>query len=141
MANPYKNRSANKTFGNLLNNNQSASDYIRNKSEKQMYQKMNKCNFISNGLTQSQFISLNNISAKCNSRYYSYNKANLSMNLVNKLNLANMCVIKTKDNECPASIYLDAVPYTYYIIDPSGYLFGNTVCGIDGYTNYLQCNR
>ena len=37
----------------------------------------------------------------------------------------------------PTTISTDAVPYLDYNIDPCGNLFGNTICGINNYVNYM----
>ena len=37
----------------------------------------------------------------------------------------------------PTTITTDAVPFLDYNIDPSGNLFGNTICGINNWEKYL----
>jgi hypothetical protein len=61
--------------------------------------------------------------------------------LVTKLNLTNIPVIQqNKPYTVPAYLNKTAIPYLDYTIDPSGNLFGNTICGIDNFQNYLQYN-
>jgi hypothetical protein len=61
-----------------------------------------------------------------------FNESNLNRNLITKLNLLNVTVIDTNPSSEP--------PYLAYNIDPSGALFGNSVCGLNNYNNYLECN-
>jgi hypothetical protein len=60
-----------------------------------------------------------------------FNKTNLNRNLITKLNLSNVNVI----DKIPLSD-----PYLAYNIDPDGELFGNSVCGLNNYNNYLEYN-
>ncbi len=72
-----------------------------------------------------------------------FNKNNLNINLVTKLDLEGICVIKDAiDDACPTSIIYSEIPdfYNRYIIDPNGKLFGNTQCGINNFLNYLVYN-
>ena len=72
---------------------------------------------------------------------YSYknsiNKANLNVNLIKKLDLKNVPVISDNNNVSPTTINTTNVPYLNYNIDPSGNLFGNTICGVNNYINYM----
>lgn len=141
MANSYKNvSSAKKAFGNLQSG-QDASDHTKNISMLNMYKNINRCHAYTRVLNSSQLMNIRNMEIMRNSRYYNYNKANLSLNLVSKLNLKNLCVIKVATGLCPAIMDCAYVPYTTYIIDPSGDLFGNTPCGLTNYTNFLECNE
>lgn len=68
-----------------------------------------------------------------------FNYANLNVNLISKLNVKDVCVIKnmhTKD--CPTTISVVPIPSLTYDIDPSGNLFGETTCGLNNFTNYVE---
>ena len=87
--------------------------------------------------------------SKLLNRPVKYNYNNLDINLVTKLNLAGVPVIKKNSTgACPTSIEAPANPssetddyrYTTYTIDPSGNLFGNTECGLANWENYLAPN-
>jgi hypothetical protein len=72
-----------------------------------------------------------------------FNKNNLNINLVTKLDLKDVCVIQDPSgNVCPTTIRYGEIPnfYVRYIIDPNGKLFGNTECGINNFLNYLVYN-
>ena len=52
-----------------------------------------------------------------------------------------MPVIKQNDPYAiPAKLDVTVKPYIYYTIDPSGNLFGNTICGTDNFQQYLLFN-
>lgn len=72
----------------------------------------------------------------------SFDKSNLNINLITKLDLEDVCVIKNNlTNDCPTSIVNNNPIYDKYNIDPEGKLFGNTECGINNWRNYLVYNR
>jgi len=79
----------------------------------------------------------------------SYNKSNLSSNLVTKLDLQNLdssVVPVIEKNGIPSIVPTEivitplTVPYLDYTIDPCGNLFGNTPCGLNNYRQYLVYN-
>ena len=53
-------------------------------------------------------------------------------------NMSN--IFDTSGNNYPTNLSLLTIPYLEYTIDPSGNLFGNTVCGTDNFQNYLVFN-
>jgi len=138
MSNQYNYTTAKNTFGNFGNNN-SASDYIQNISTKTQTCKRIDCLSFKRTQDQNQYLKLKNTKIQRNNKYFSFNKANLNMNLVNKLNLENVCIIKNNDGNCPTDISLNTIPFLTYTIDPSGHFLGNSLCGLDNYTNYLEC--
>jgi hypothetical protein len=78
-----------------------------------------------------------------------YNKSNLSSNLVTKLDLQNYdssVVPVIQNNGPPATVPTEiiitpsTVSYLDYTIDPCGNLFGNTPCGLNNYRQYLVYN-
>jgi hypothetical protein len=60
--------------------------------------------------------------------------------LVTKLNLSGVPVIIDVSGNYPTNLDVTSIPYLDYTIDPSGNLFGNTVCGADNFQNYLEFN-
>jgi len=70
------------------------------------------------------------------------NKANLSINLITKLDLQDVPVMYKFPNDiAPISLSTSDVPYLTYNIDPSGNLFGNTICGVNNFERYMVYNR
>ena len=142
MAHSFKSSSGRSAFG-VFSEPQNAGDYTNNKTAKTTFCLANKCVPSKTVNTQGNLLLLNR-SNKLN--YYrcvnSFNKANLNINLITKLDLKDVPVIKKVDsNEIPIPINLSAdIPYLDYIIDPSGALFGNTICGVNNYVRYLVYN-
>jgi hypothetical protein len=138
MARPFKNSSsANKAFG-VFSESQNAGDYTYNKKAKSTY-----CNakFCTRSLTvgsESNYLLFKR--AKKLSVYpclNSIDKTNLDINLITKLNLTGVPVIEDASGNIPSTINTSATPYKDYKIDPSGNLFGNTICGINNWEKYM----
>jgi hypothetical protein len=143
MAHSFKNYSAKPTFGSNKESN-SAGDYILRKKARATFCTSAACPKIYNLNTQGDLNLLktakylDNVNCRL-----PFNKNNLNINLVTKLDLTDVCVIEdASGNVCPTSIIYDEIPnfYNRYIIDPSGNLFGNTQCGISNFLNYLVYN-
>lgn len=66
----------------------------------------------------------------------------LYINLLTKIDLSNVSVIEDfSGNVVPSTIEANINdPYLRYNIDPGGSLFGNNVCGINNYVNYMVYN-
>jgi hypothetical protein len=66
----------------------------------------------------------------------------LYINLITKINLEDVVVVSDlSGNIHPVKIDTTVEPYLKYNIDPSGNLFGNTVCGINNFENYVIYNN
>lgn len=138
MSNRFNYSNGKRTFGNF-GNSQEASSYIDNLSSKTQTSNQLDCITFNSVKSQGQYLKLKNKKVSRTDNIFSFNKANLNVNLVTKLNLEDVCVIKKNDGGCPTDISLNNIPYLTYNIDPSGSLFGNSTCGLDNYTNYLEC--
>jgi hypothetical protein len=132
------------TFGQFAQL-QSASDYISSKKTKNIYCSQNPC--LPKTVTvrnQGDYL----LSKKAN--YLQYfngldniraSKTNLTNGLITKLDLKDVSVIKnTKTGQSPTTISSSSIPYLDYTIDPSGSLFGNTICGLNNFENYVVYN-
>ena len=158
MAHKLKINSRKNTFG-VFNEPQNAGDYINNKKAKASFCKSynNRCLKLKNtycsedSCFSSTINSQNNLlllkrAAKIdnNFKYVDYmNTSNLNMNLITKLNLANVNVVNPTHVQPPnidAPCTTNIPPYLYFNIDPDGSLFGNTTCGINNFLNYVECN-
>jgi hypothetical protein len=137
MTHPFKNISGNSAFGSLIKP-LDAGYYIYNKKAKATYCVTNSCTpstkigSESNLLLYKRSNVINYFPCK-----YIINKANLEINLITKLNLAEVPVIANSSGNVPTTITSGNLNYN---IDPSGNLFGNTICGINNYLDYLQYN-
>lgn len=134
--------SAKAAFGNF-GIPQNARNYILNKNIKNSFCNNNLCVNRPKFSSQSQMIAWrnsNNLIKKDIAT--SFDKTNLNINLITKLDLKDVCVIKNNvTNQCPTTIVDDNLLYTKYEIDPNGKLFGNNRCDINNFTNYLVYNR
>ena len=97
----------------------------------------------SNETNNQSFINLNYISDRIPTYYF--NKSNLNVNLITKLDLKGVKVIENNlTGQTPTSIVLNpssGIPYyNNYNIDPDGLLFGNTTCGINNYEKFMLYN-
>jgi len=142
MARPFKNSSsANKAFG-VFSEPQEAGEYIHNKKTIASYCKANICTppslKVGSESNYLLFKRANKLSVyPC---LNSIDKANLNINLITKLDLSgNIPVIQDFSNNqiCPSTITTTTTPYLQYNIDPSGNLFGNTICGINNWEKYM----
>ncbi len=138
---PFKPYMGKNTFG-VLKESQEAGQYILNKKAIASFCTPNVCVPSRTVATQSNRLLLR----QANKIYYSacqdpYNISNLNINLVTKLDLTDVPVIQ-QNNPYAVPAYLDVMstPYLDYTIDPSGNLFGNTICGTNNFQNYLQFN-
>jgi hypothetical protein len=128
------------TFG-VLKEPQEAGQYILNKTATTSFCAPNVCVPSRTVVSQSSRLILR----RANKIYFSrcqdpYNTANLNINLVTKLNLSGVPVIIDVSGNYPTNLDVTSIPYLDYTIDPSGNLFGNTVCGADNFQNYLEFN-
>ena len=137
---PFKQYMGKNTFG-VLKESQDAGQYILNKTARTSFCIPNVC--VPSRTLASQSSRL--ILRKANRIYFSrcqdpYNTANLNINLVTVLDLSGVPVIIDVSVNYPTNLDVTSIPYLDYTIDPSGNLFGNTVCGADNYQNYLKFN-
>jgi len=139
MARPFKNSSsANKAFG-VFSEPQNAGDYIRNKKTVSTYCNANICTPSLTVGSESNYLLFKRANKLRVYPYLNYiNKANLNINLITKLDLSGVPVIQDfSNNDVPTIISREAIPFLDYNIDPSGNLFGNTICGIDNWEKYM----
>jgi hypothetical protein len=136
MRHSFQTNSGKSTFG-TFKESQTGGDYIYNKKAKATYCSGNICVPAN---TQNNLLLLKR------SNYLNYyacsniNTSNLNINLLTKLNLLNVPVVRSNISpfECPA--YITTSYYLNYVIDPSGNLFGNSACGYLNFETYLTPN-
>jgi hypothetical protein len=137
MAHSFKTNSGKKAFG-VFAEPLSEGDYIYNKKARATYCFANNC---TPNLTEGNYLLykrsnvLNNFPCR-----NAINKQNLYINLITKLNLKYVPVIANMCGNSPTIMYPTCTQYLVYNIDPSGNLFGNSICGINNYVRYMQYN-
>lgn len=135
---PFNTYTGKNTFG-VLKESQTSGEYTINKKASAGFCPPNVCVPSQSIATQSNRLLLK----RANALYFSschnpYNSANLNINLVTQLDLSGCRVIfDASNNTQPASLSVSSIPYLDYVIDPSGNLFGNTLCGATNFTEYL----
>lgn len=76
---------------------------------------------------------------------YNFNKSQLYINLFTKIQLTDVVTVTDLNGTTPFDIsgnsLIDINNSTCCIIDPSGYLFGNTPCGLNNYLHYVIPNN
>lgn len=129
-------------FGNNIQI-QSGSEYISNKSVKANNCKNRICLPRTSIKDQSSYLLLK----KTNYLKYYENvneiraiKYSLPSGLITTVKLNNTVVIKNIEGQTPTSISVTSLPYLDYIIDPSGTLFGDTVCGLNNILDHRVFN-
>ena len=137
---PFKPYMGKNTFG-VLKESQDAGQYILNKTATTSFCSPNVC--VPSRTVASQSSRL--ILRRAHKIYFRrcqdpYNTANLNINLVPVLDLSGVPVIIDASGNYPTQLDITSIPYLDYTIDPSGNLFGNTVCGADNFQNYLLFN-
>lgn len=144
MSRPFaKNVAANRTFAKL-NSSLEAGDFIKSQNLKHTFTLCKPICCYSNKHLNSQsnyllFRQANHIKLyPCNL----INNTELYINLFTKLDLSgNIPVISDlSNNTYPVEINYYDKPYLVYNIDPRGVLFGNTVCGINNWKNFIRLN-
>ena len=132
MSNIFNVNSAKHTFG-VFSEPQTAGDYLYNKKAKTLF-----CNSIRNKHLYYEKNLLYKRSLQLSNKINIIDKTNLNINLITKLDLQNVPVIQDlSNNTIPSSINTTNIPYLTYNIDPSGVLFGNTVCGLYNYEKFI----
>lgn len=143
MAHSFKTNSGVKSFG-VFKEPQDAGSYINNKTAKTTFCNPNLCRPSKTVNTEGNLLLLqqSNRLTFYKDGYTTFNKSNLNMNLITKLDLTDVPVIQNNNTpfNVPTDISSGEIPYLNYQIDPSGVLFGNTTCGINNYLNYLMYN-
>jgi hypothetical protein len=130
------------TFGQL-SASRNASDYISNKKANATLCNSKICLPKTPTSNQSNYLLLKN------SNYIRYstttnpqgeNKNNLASGLNTTIDLLNVPVIQNTAGESPTTISTSSIPYLSYVIDPSGVMFGNTICGLNDINNFRIIN-
>jgi hypothetical protein len=137
-------------FGNVRANAY-ASDYIKNKKSLIAYRNNVKSFACKKGYSQGDLLNYNK-GFYLNKRYLlcgekPFNKSDLIAGNYATENLSYIVTVTpASDIEPPynttATINNSSLPfYSNYNIDPNGTLFGNTQCGINNWTNYMEYSR
>lgn len=142
MSRPFAKYPAKPAFGEI-NEPLEAGEYIQNKKTRYSFCTPNICHPNKNVYSQSNLMTLKRANTLLfNPCENSFNPAQLYSNLYSELDLSgNVLVIADlSGNTYPTPISTTVTPYLKYNIDASGELFGNSVCGIYNFENYIVYN-
>ena len=129
-------------FGQL-SANRNASDYISNKKAQATFCNSKICLPKTPTTNQSDYLLLknaNNIRYSTPTNPQGENKNNLASGLTTTIDLLNVRVIQNNAGESPTPISTSSIPYLTYVIDPSGVMFGNTICGLNDINDFRVLN-
>ena len=141
MSRPFAKYPAKPTFAQVkepLN----AGEHIQNKKTKYSFCNHNICHPKKNMYSQSNLINLKRANMLAYHCKNTFETDQLYSNLYTQLDLSgNVLVIADlSGNVYPTTISKNVTPYLTYNIDLSGNLFGDSVCGINNFENYLVYN-
>jgi hypothetical protein len=141
MSRPFAKNSAKSAFAQFKEP-LDGGDYISIKKTKYSFCKPDYCHPNKNLYSQSNYMMLKRANNLATNPCDYIDHTQLYMNLITKLDLTdvNPVISDLSGNTYPAVINTNVEPYLTYNIDPNGYLFGNTLCGIDNYQNYIVYN-
>lgn len=131
-----------KAFGHL-SSMRFASDYISNKKATLLSCRSKTCLPKTQSINQSTYL----LSKKTNYIRYSNvtnpqgkNKNQLASGLTTQIDLLNVRVIQNNSDESPTTISSSSTPYLSYVIDPSGVIFGKSICGLNDINDFRIIN-
>jgi hypothetical protein len=130
-----------KSFG-TLKESQTCGDYLLNKKALNTYCLYNKCITLKSVKSESELLQLRRAYYLNFLKCSDFNKKNLCVNLLTSVDLTDIPVIGSNTDPIitPTIINTTSIPYLTYVVDPSGNLFGNSVCGLTNFENYLVPN-
>lgn len=143
MSRPFANFGANPTFAKKKTIAE-AGDYIKNKKAIYSLCTPNICHPNKNIYSQNNYLLLKQ--ANKLKFYPDINKLNYSQlyaNLYTKLDLSGVPVLYRVSTGTTTPVIIDPNDFTVYKtykIDPKGFLFGNTPCGLYNFENYVVYN-
>jgi hypothetical protein len=120
-----------------------ASAYIKAKKSKYTFCQPNICHPNKNVYSQSNLLLLREANALTFYPCAQFDMTQLFINLYTKLDLTDLSgntpiISDLSGNTFPIIIDDYVTPFLKYNIDPSGVLFGNDICGINNYLNYVS---
>lgn len=152
MSHSFNNCSSKKCFAQFKEPTV-AGDYISKKNIKYSYWSFNSFNCCPTKTYLARFTPSNagnyikkkhiNYSTCVPHKIKEFNKTQLYINLITQLQLNTDMQVITNNNTGISPTLIDPTenPNILYTIDPSGILFGNYICSINNWQNYLVYNE
>ena len=131
----------NETFGKL-NPSTPAGCYTNKKRTQYSYCNPSRCVKVQNYQDLYTLRAAVDLKYHNNQNIIKAQKNNLVSGLYTELDLNGVKVISNSTtNVSPTTINFVSLPYIDYNIDPSGELFGNTICGLNNFINYKALHK
>ena len=141
MAHSFQNIPAKPCFG-ANRESIEAGDYIQKKKARATYCNSNVCIKKNTGTYEKYNLLHAAQQLDTYNCYLPFNKYDLNRNLFTELDTSSLCVLRdTSNNACATRIDPSLNIFDSYIIDPSGVLFGNSVCGLNNFVNLMKKNE
>lgn len=142
MSRPFSNNSAKSSFAQVKES-VDASTYTQTKKTKYTFCQPNICHPNKNIYSQGNFLLLRKANVLTFYPCADFDKTQLFTNLYTKLDLSDLSgntpiISDLSGNTFPVIINTSVTPFLKYNIDPSGVLFGNTLCEINNFLNYVS---
>lgn len=146
MSRPFTNNYSAKASFAQVNKSMNAGDYIKTKKTKYSFCHPNICHPNKNIYSQSNLLLLRRANALTFYPCSNFDKTQLFTNLYTKLDLSDLSgntpvISDLSGNTFPVKIDTSVTPFLKYNIDPRGVLFGNNLCGINNFLNYVTLNK
>ena len=122
---------------------QNAGDYISNKKSNLTLCNTKTCLPKTPTINQSNYLLLKKVN------YIKYSGATnplgsskncLASGLTTTIDLLDVSVIQNNTGVSPTTISTSSIPYLTYAIDPSGVMFGNSICGLNNINDFRIIN-
>lgn len=141
MSRPFSLNNGKNTFAQFKDSMDS-SEYIHNKKMSFLTCKPRYCTPNNNLHSQSNYLNFKKTAYIASNPCNSIDSTQLYINLITQLDLSydETVVTDLSGNTHPVTVDPSEKPYLKYNIDPSGNLFGDSVCGIDNWQNYVRPN-
>lgn len=141
MSRPFAKNNGKTAFCNF-NEPFNSNEYITNKKAKYLFCNPHKCRLNKNLHSQSNYLIFKKERILSSNPCSEIDPSQLYINLITKLDLSDDIIVVTdlSNNNYPVQINKSDTPYLKYDIDPNGSLFGNNICGINNYENYIAYN-
>jgi hypothetical protein len=140
MAHSFQNIPAKPCFG-ANRESIEAGDYIQKKKARATYCNSNVCIKKNTGSYENYNLLHTAQQLDTYNCYLPFDKYNLNRNLFTELDTSGLCVLRdASNNACATRIDPSLNIFDSYIIDPSGVLFGNSVCGLNNFVNLMKKN-
>lgn len=119
---------------------QDASDYISNKKINLTLCNSKICPPKTPAINQSNYLLLKKANYIKYSNAQGSSKNYLASGLTTTIDLLNVSVMQNNTGESPTTISATSIPYLTYVIDPSGVMFGNNICGLNNINDFRRLN-